>query len=384
MPPEVAEAADDIRSQLASAMAAQEPEEIEAVADKPAEEKPEVVEEAKEAAEDKTEEAKAEESKAEEPEDEKAEDKSEPDKVEAPSNWSKRDKEMLARIDDKDVAKWLLERDKAWQADYTRKTQATAQLKKDYEPVDQLFQPHRELMKQRGLTPSGLVEAWMNVEKKLASGEESAIEVVRGLVGGYKIPVDKLAAALGISQAKAEEIQTGEQPAQPAPKTVVPPELQQRLDEIERWKRDQDQQKLTLAQRQAIEAENRAQASIEAFKEETDGRGNLLHPHFDEVEADMLAIVQGLKASGKQVPPLKDLYERAVYANPETRGKVLTALQQQEAAKRAQAAKDKAANARRAGSSVTGSPSGPGMSAQRQQDRPLRAELEAAFQDNAA
>jgi hypothetical protein len=54
--------------------------------------------------------------------------------------------------------------------------------------------------------------------------------------------------------------------------------------------------------------------------------------------------------------PLDQLYETAVYANPATREKVLTAQRQQEEAKRVEEAKAKAASARKAGSSVTGAP----------------------------
>lgn len=395
MPPEVAEAAEDLRSQLASAMAAQEKPEPEAKAEEPKKEEPKAeasaeepkAEEVKPEAEAETEKSEV---KAEEPVEEKAETETEKepaaDKLEAPQNWSKRDKEMLARAKEADpqIAQWMLDRDKAFQADYTKKTQAIAQLKKDYEPVDQLFAPHREVMKSKNLSPSGLVEAWMNVEKQLAGGEQAAINVVRGIISGYNIPVDKLAASLGV---KASEIETGEKPAAPQgdKQAAIPPELQARLDALEGRFKQVDQQQLTAAQRAAQEAEVRAQGAIEEFKGETDGRGNLLHPFFDDVEADMLAIVQGLKASNKQVPPLKDLYDRAVYANPETRAKLLTAQKQQEELKRTQAAKEKAANARKAASSVTGSPSGPGMASQaRQSERSLRAELDAAFQDNAA
>lgn len=262
--------------------------------------------------------------------------------LEPHARWSKEDKEHFGKLD-RESQRFLLNREKAIEADYTRKTQEIAAFRKDYEPVEKLFSPYRDQMRQSGQTPLSLIEGWSNVEKALMGGK--GIDVIKGIIQGYKIDPQQLMAALSGRQSTPQE---GQQPQAQA--VQLPPEVLQKLSMVDQF-----------ASRFAADDKARADAeiakvsqSIEDFKSAKDGQGNALHPHFDELEQDMAVLAQVVRAQGK-APALQDLYEKAVYANPSTRAKVLSAERQSEEKRVKDEARAKAEKARKASSSVTGS-----------------------------
>src|SRR6516165_3120139 len=72
-----------------------------------------------------------------------------PGALDPPSNWSDTDKDLFKTLPDP-ARKFLLDRHRAMEADHTRKTQSIAELKREYEPVEEIFAPYREVMRQRG------------------------------------------------------------------------------------------------------------------------------------------------------------------------------------------------------------------------------------------
>jgi hypothetical protein len=316
------------------------------------------------------------------------------DGKEPPAHWSQADKDKF-KAQPPEAQAFIMDRFKAMEGDYTRKTQATAHLQKEYGKVDEMFAPHREAMRQKGFTPSGLIEAWANVEQKLAGGPDSAIEVIKGLVRGYNLPVQKLATALGITpQAAAQQPQGDQQQptaVQDGKVVAVPPEVaaelkavREQLGQFGQRFQTIDQQNANARRAQEIEQETAVTNQVNEFKSAVDEKGSPKHPHFEEVEAMMTSLAQAALASKQPVPSLDQLYETAVYANPSTRDKVLTAQRQQEEAKRTEEARAKAASARKAGSSVTGAPgTGQAPSGRQASELSLREQLEAAADDAA-
>jgi hypothetical protein len=126
--------------------------------------------------------------------------------------------------------------------------------------------------------------------------------------------------------------------------------------------------------------ENSTQSQIEAFANEKDDTGSLKHPYFSELERDMAAFAQMDISQGK-VPSIPDLYDRAVYANRETRTKALAASTAESARKAAAERKAQSERAARAASSVAGSPGAGGSPAERTGPRSLRDEIAAAAAD---
>lgn len=397
--PEVAtEAAapdESLRSALAAAIASSEKEpELEL---EPAKPKPEPKAEAEpkepkaEAAEEKPAEEEAkpeEEAEAEKPAEEtaaeEAETKSEPKGIEPPTNWKAADKETFKTLPP-NAQQIVVDIQKRMDADYTKKTQGIAALKSEYEPVDKMFEPYRDVMKQKGFTPRTLIEAWANVEKDLSSGEQGALRVITNLVSGYKVDPSKVALALGLKQQTTVPAAGDQTTETAAPQTPIqlPPELLQTINGLQQRVDTFEAERRATAARAAEERGQAVMNEIEKFKSAVDGKGTLLRPHFDEVEEQMTHLALAAKSAGQQVPPLQELYEKAVWANPSTRKALITAEQQQVEDKRKAEARAKAAAAKKAAASVTGAP-GTGQMPQGRStaDKSLREQLEEAAEES--
>ena len=90
---------------------------------------------------------------------------------------------------------------------------------------------------------------------------------------------------------------------------------------------------------------------ITSFSSAKDEKGNLKNPYFPIVRSHMSALIDKGLASD-----LNDAYDQACHANPEVRAKIAAAKDHAVERERARLAKDKAAAARNAGSSVSGTP----------------------------
>src|SRR6185312_14090815 len=184
---------------------------------------------------------------------------------EAPTHWSQADKDKF-KTQPPEVQSFILDRFKAMEGDYTKKTQAIAELKKEYGPVDEMFAPHKEVLRQKGFTPKTLIEAWANVEQKLAGGPDSAVDVIRGLVSGYNIPPEKIAAALGIArQAVQNNVQQQPTAVQNGQIVALPPEVQKQLAELNQWKTQQQQRDAQTAAAAKLADEQRAENIVTEF-----------------------------------------------------------------------------------------------------------------------
>lgn len=253
--------------------------------------------------------------------------------VEPPQHWSEADKGKFKSAP-AELQGWLLDRHKAMEADYTRKMQPIAELKREYEPVDQMFAPYKQELVSKGMSPSKLIQAWANAELMLNK------DPINGLVS--------IARSYGITPQGLYDKLAG-QPAQALPDPQIQ-NLSQELNTLKSY--------LTQQQQREQEGQlNYIRSEIDEFADEKDATGNLAHPHFDEVLDHMTIQAQILKAGGKS-PTFQELYDSAVYANPSTRAKLLGAQQTAAQGKAQEQAKLKAASARKAGSSVSGSSTG--------------------------
>lgn len=383
---------DDIRSALLSAVAEHDPADTPAPqidAEAAPEEKPARArdETGRFAKKEETEAPVTEEKPAEEATTEQPTEK--PATKEPPANWAKTDKETFGKMP-AEAQDFLLRRHAEMEADYTRKTQQVAHLQREYGPVDQMFAPYENDLRASGFTKGTLIQAWMNVERELKEGR--GVGIVKSLVDNYKLDRAGVAQALGLT---VPQPGAGvEQPAAPnQPQAQLPPELAAKIRELDEWKAIQQREQQNRVQAEHNAAASRVMNTIEQFKAAADTAGALLHPHFDEVEAQMTAIAHAARIAGQPVPELKDLYDQAVWANPSTRAKAIEAQRAADEAQRAaddakrqKEARAKAESARRAASSVTGAPS-PGQSGSAQTRSgagSLRDDLLAAVSDHDA
>jgi hypothetical protein len=290
-------------------------------------------------------------------------------KVEVPQHWAQADKDMVAALPPEHRAK-VVERYKAIEAGFTPKLMRAAEIEKRYGGADEIFAPHADWMKQRGIGPADVIRAWYSVERDFQSGPEKGAQVIARLIQNYKIDPGAVAAIL------QGQIAAAPPPAVSAdhPNGELPPAVAARIQALE----ERENARAAAQQNQATAA---TQARLDTFAAEKDGAGNLAHPYFAELESDMTALARLDLAQGK-TPDLADLYERAAYANRETRQKLLSAQADEQKRQALADRKAKAVAAQKAASSITGSPgTGQSPSEQRGRARSLREELDAAAAD---
>lgn len=277
---------------------------------------------------------------------------SSPSAVEPPAHWAQKDKDTFSKAPPQ-LRSWLLDRHKAMEADYTKKTQAVAELKREYEPVSEMFKPYMVALSAQGLTPGAVIKQWADTKLAL---DKNPLQTLLQIGKQYGLTPQHFA------QAMQQNVQQPQMPEAFAP-------FAQKLTAIEQFLNQQQQQ--TQVQRFT-----QTRQTIEQFAEEKDAKGNPTHPHFDDVVDDIIRLANVERAAGRE-PNLQNLYETAVWANPTTREKQLAAQTQQAQQKAQTEARAKAAKARNAGSSVSGAP-GPGGQAPLSEPKTLREAIMAA------
>lgn len=346
------------------------------------------------AADDKKPDAKADESRADSKTDAEKDTKTEPktaDGKDAPSNWSASDKAMF-KLQSPDAQAFLLKKVKELESGFTKKTEAIADLRKEFEPVQQLFAPHIDVLKQKGLSPQTVIKRWADVETGLATPGRN-VDVVANIIKAYNVDKAALAKSLGFTSTPSGQASTDTLPAAgdqtgtdvsaqmlAALEEKIAKSFEPKLARIDQWE--------TAQRNAAMNAEKARETAVETeisnFKSATNDKGELLHPYFDELEQDMLSLAQSYQASNRPLPKIGELYETAVWANPSTRTAMLATQKAAEQVRQAEEARSKSRQAQRAASSVTGAPGTGQASRPVRGELSLREQLEEAFGDNAA
>lgn len=259
----------------------------------------------------------------------------------APEHWPQADKDLFTGLDPKGQ-QFLLDRHKAMEADYTRKTQEIADFRKTYDPVAQLFEPYQAELRANGTTPAEVVSRWASVDRALESDPAGTLQQ---LAQSYGLDLANLEAAPQVDpQVKA---------------------LQEQMAMLTRSIQDREQAEVTTRHNTMLN-------EIESFSTQTNEAGEPAHPYFDAVVNDMAALAHAERSAGRE-PKLDALYERAVWANPEVREQMLAAQRKAAEEKAEKEAIAKAKQAKSASRSVSGSPTG---SAPPTDDLSLRESLE--------
>jgi hypothetical protein len=239
--------------------------------------------------------------------------------VSAPTSWAA-DKRALLDKADPALRDYVALREKQQQ-------DGVAKLKAEYEgrlgnlaPIAEALRPVEARLRVNNIHPAQYVSNLAAADEALRTNPLQAIQEVARMYG-----ID-----LG-------QLQTGGQQGYQAPLDPNLAALQQRLEQTERFLNSRIQ-----AEQQ--EKQTHILSVIERFKSDP------TNEHYEAVEADMLHEVAHIKNTRPDLSPdqvLKEAYDRAVHANPETRAKVFAAQQTaQEAARKAEAEK-KASEARR-------------------------------------
>lgn len=246
--------------------------------------------------------------------------------LEAPQHWPLKDRELFAKQTPEGRA-FLMDRHKAMEADYTRKTQEIAPVRRMKEELDVMLAPYRDKYQMQGLDDVGAIRQLVAAHAFLERDPKGALEY---LAKSYGVDIGQI--GQGSDQAPLNH------------------EIQKVQSEVAQL-RAAEQARVTAAQQQEQQA---ALQTVQSFAEEKDAQGQSIRPYFDDVAQEIKALLS-LKPGPKTRQDLQDAYDRAIYANPDIRQKLIAA----ETAKR-QAAdeaerKRKVEEARRAtGGDVTG------------------------------
>lgn len=252
--------------------------------------------------EEKVEETKEEEQPAEESE-EQAEDSDEQEEVQqeeakelealkAPQHWPKDFSEQFDSWQP-EVQHLFKERYDAMESDYTKKTQGLAKYKKRNEALDEIYGPFRDDFQRAGMDEVAATRQLLAAHKYLREDPQQAL---KWLAQSYGVDL----------KAVNDDTAIEDEYADPQMKA-----MQQQIAQLQGTITNQQQQAQNM-QKQEV------QAMIDNFQTAKDADGNLKHPHFDVVQNQM----SGLISSGV-AKDIASAYEMAVYANPETRAKVL-------------------------------------------------------------
>jgi hypothetical protein len=187
--------------------------------------------------------------------------------IEPPARWSEADKAKFATWP-RDVQEAVAERHRAMEADYTRKTQEIAEVRKQAEPLLEAVQPYQEYLNniapQLGVPPAHLVGQVLGFEQVLRLGApDQKAAVLQDIAQSYGIDLRAIA--------------TGE--AQPAPDPII----NQLRQHVATLTQELNQIKSTTEAEQS----RQVTSQIEEFANAKDANGQPKFPHFNVVRAAM-------------------------------------------------------------------------------------------------
>jgi hypothetical protein len=225
--------------------------------------------------------------------------------------------------------------------------QEAAPLRRMKEEVEKAFAPYQQFAQSIGQTPLGLAQQASQVALQISTAPAHV---------AAKVFADLIRSRPDVQLELINGHLDGQPQAQPQQPHIDPATIAAQAEERV-WKRLQ-------GERQEREAA-KARSMVEEFASSPE------HEFFQDVWPDMAGLIDAAKARNVELP-LKDAYDRAVWANPELRA----ILQQRELAKSAATAKAATQRASAAGSSIRNQPASP-VNGKATGD--LRADIEAAF-----
>jgi hypothetical protein len=224
--------------------------------------------------------------------------KSEPANREAPRDWKDSDKEAFKELP-QSAQDFILKRWRKIESELGKKNHQLAAFHREYAPVAKILEPFAGRLRELNLTPQAAIQRYIDVERRLAGGD--GVAVIKALVDGYKVAPEQVAAALGATPSDTRHAPL----SYPARVNRHPP----------------------VNVRQHAATLRDCEAQLEQFKTAQDAAGNRLYPHYTDVEPDMTAMALAHSSRGQTIPPLKQLYERAVWTNPALREALISAQQ---------------------------------------------------------
>ena len=219
--------------------------------------------------------------------------------VDAPESWTAEAKERFAALDPETQA-YIVQREQE-QAEGV--TKLKSQFEDKVSSADQfaeVVRPYEAEMRAEGATPLQAVQTLLNTAQILRHGTVEQKEAV----------IRQTAQQYGVNLNPINDEGTDDEFADPRVAA-----LEREITALKSVQTNQD------TQNQQAQA-NAAQAEIETFADAKDDKGDPLRPHFDAVVNDLIPALSAIKQANpamSNADALQDAYDRAVWANPETR-----------------------------------------------------------------
>lgn len=256
------------------------------------------------------------------------------EELKAPDNWDAERKEAFANLPTKEAKETYLNTVKSLERGYQGKFDELATVRKEHEAISALLQPFEAQLNAAGMDRIAGIRQLVGAQQLLTQNPAQGIAQLVQQFGGQNANaiVQQIAQQYGVMPAAQEGEATYQDPDIQA--------LNGKIDQLTGHIQQTETQ--AVAQRQAD-----AQNQINLFKNATDDGGNLLHPHFEQVETMM-----GTLITGGFAPDMQSAYDQAVYANPELREQLISQQTTAVAEKLNTDRKEKVADSKKASKNV--------------------------------
>lgn len=265
-----------------------------------------------------------------------------PPSIEAPRSWSAERKALFAQLPP-DAQAYIAQRESEAHTKITELGNEKGRIAKEYGELGQLIERERDSWASLGFTPAAAMGQMIAAQRQLDANPDLGI---LKFCHDYRGQINPLRIVTGICQSFGIHPSQIAQASQPVDPQIAALYQQMNFLQEQLQSRDAMSEQAQLSQ---------AEQLVQNFRNETDASGKRLRPHFETVEQELephLIAVMQQKPGISQRDALAEAYDRAVYANPQTRELAFKERQAQQEAERAQALKQKAS----AGSSLTGAP----------------------------
>lgn len=224
----------------------------------------------------------------------------------APQHWPEEDRETFATLPE-ESQEFLLKTYKGMEADYTRKSQGVADVKRALDPV-------RGIMQKFNISDAVAVQNLVNTYMQLV---DNPVKGIQNVMKAYKLELDDLSAYWEDPDRFAEEsgrkVESLERRLEEQTKSQQQAEFKRYLDYVNDWSKDKE--------------------------------------FFEQVEKEMADKVAVVRMRGEE-PDLDKLYDEACWAVPEVREKLLEKNNTQSLVESVEERKKKAAKAKSAAKAI--------------------------------
>lgn len=252
-----------------------------------------------------------------------------------PASWDEENKSRFRELP-REVQQYVAQRERERESQLGKVSSEAAKREQEYRDLDTVFEGKNQQYILNGTSKAQVVGQLLAAQDYLDS---SPVEALNWLAQSYGYTFDDL----------AQLQSSGHQHANPEYA-----QLRQELAEVRGLMSERDQ----AIQSAQVDAMNQV---INSFAGETGVDGSPLRPHFEQLRPQITAIASQLKQQNPHASPydiLNAAYEQATWMQPEIRSQLMNREWEKRTAQQQAQERLKVEQAKRAGSSVSGSPSG--------------------------